>query len=224
MLGSEKRVRLVPGVAGRAAKRPMIGDNYCAYLSPNRSKKGGKVGMRGFHMNPRDFVRMATVAGILIPILANCRQTTGHLPHPESTQQKHIEGVNKRGEMAMGFDHSKTTHHFRLFKDGGAIGVDDNDIHDTHSRNAIRQHLRMIAGMFANGRFDLPMFIHATTPPGMGTMKRLKRAFSYRYETRPQGAQVLLSTQNQQVLAAIPKILRFQIRDHRTGDPMTVQN
>jgi hypothetical protein len=137
---------------------------------------------------------------------------------------QHIEGVNKRGDMAMGFDHSKTTHHFRLFNDGGAIGVEANDPHDTQSRDAIRRHLRMIARMFAAGNFDLPMFIHATGPPGMETMKRLRKAISYRYEQKPLGAQVHLSTQNQQARAAIQKFLRFQIQDHQTGDPMTVQN
>jgi len=82
----------------------------------------------------------------------------------------------------------------------------------------------MIARMFAQGDFDLPMFIHATTPPGMETMKRLKRAISYQYEDTLQGGQVHLSTQNPQALAAIQKFLRFQIQDHRTGDPLTVEN
>src|SRR5580700_4340246 len=71
---------------------------------------------------------------------------------------------------------------------------------------------------------SINMFIHATTPPGMETMKRLKRAISYRYETRPRGAQVHLSTQNPQAIAAIHKFLRFQTQEHQTGDPLTVHN
>src|SRR5207244_4257260 len=119
-------------------------------------------------------------------------------------------------------DHSKTTHHFRLFKDGGAIGVDVNDPQDTRSRDAIRQHLQGIAKRFAGGDFNLPMLIHATTPPGMETMKRLRKTIAYKYEETPRGGQVRLTSGNAQALTAIHKFLRFQIQDHRTGDPLTV--
>jgi hypothetical protein len=135
----------------------------------------------------------------------------------------HFEGVNRRGDMAMGFDHSKTTHHFRLYEDGGAIGVEANDAADTVSRDAIRRHLRQIRTMFASGDFDLPMFIHATTPPGMKTLRRLKATIHYAYEDTARGAQVRLRTHNRKALAAIHRFLRFQIRDHRTGDPLTVR-
>jgi hypothetical protein len=141
----------------------------------------------------------------------------------KDSTEKHLEGVNHRGDMAMGFDHSKTTHHFRLLKDGGAIVVETNDPKDTGSRDAIRNHLKSITKMFAGGNFDLPMFIHATAPPGMKTMKRLRKSISYTYEETGKGAQARLSTQNPQALAAIHKFLRFQIKEHHTGDPMTAR-
>ena len=47
--------------------------------------------------------------------------------------------VNHRGDREMGFSHEKTTHHFRLAKDGGAIEVTANDPNDTQSRDQIRQ-------------------------------------------------------------------------------------
>ena len=31
--------------------------------------------------------------------------------------------MNERGDHVMGFDHTKTTHHFRLLADGGSIEV-----------------------------------------------------------------------------------------------------
>jgi len=144
--------------------------------------------------------------------------------HPSSpTSTSHFEHVNHRGDMAMGFDHSKTTHHFCLYKDGGAIGVETNDAKDTWDRDAIRRHLHQIRAMFADGNFDLPMFIHATTPPGMKTLQRLRKQITYSYEVTAQGAQVRLRTRNSQAVQAIHKFLRFQIKDHRTGDPLTVQ-
>src|SRR5450759_3416325 len=62
-------------------------------------------------------------------------------------------GTDQRGDRAMGFSHEKTTHHFRLFKDGGAIEVEANDANDDASRDQIRQHLSHIAKMFAEGNF-----------------------------------------------------------------------
>ena len=74
----------------------------------------------------------------------------------------------------MGFSHATTTHHFRLYKDGGAIEVAANDPQDTDNRDMIRMHLSHIAQMFAAGNFNTPMFIHATNPPGVPVMKKLR--------------------------------------------------
>ena len=46
--------------------------------------------------------------------------------------------------MVMGFDQARTTHHFLLFDDGGAIEVGVNDPADTKNRDAIRSHLRYL--------------------------------------------------------------------------------
>ena len=45
-----------------------------------------------------------------------------------------MDEMNKRGDKHMGFDHLKTTHHFLLSKDGGAIQVAANDPKDTAER------------------------------------------------------------------------------------------
>ena len=66
----------------------------------------------------------------------------------------HHDSVNQHGDHVMGFSHEKTTHHFRLYADGGAIEVTANDPKDTESRDAIRMHLTHIAGMFAEGNFE----------------------------------------------------------------------
>jgi hypothetical protein len=82
--------------------------------------------------------------------------------------------MNERGDKAMGFDHMKTTHHFLLARDGGAIQVEANSARDKQSRDQIRQHLRHIAMMFSDGNFDTPMLVHAKTPPGTDVMQKLK--------------------------------------------------
>jgi hypothetical protein len=132
------------------------------------------------------------------------------------------KGVNERGDKAMGFDHMKTAHHFRLTVDGGVIAVEANDIKDTESRDQIRRHLRHIAQMFSGGNFDTPMFIHAQNPPGVTLMRRLKDKIGYKFEETERGALVRISTDNKEALEAIHEFLRFQIKDHRTGDTMDV--
>jgi hypothetical protein len=130
--------------------------------------------------------------------------------------------MEQRGDQGMGFSQSKTAHHFLLWRDGGAIEVAAKDPADKASRDEIRQHLTHIAHAFAEGNFDLPMFIHAQTPPGVPVMKRLRAEISYELEQTERGARVLIRTRNAEALAAIHDFLRFQIEEHRTGDPLEV--
>ena len=123
----------------------------------------------------------------------------------------------------MGFDHEKTTHHFRFKQDGGAIEVEANDPKDTASRDQIRQHLSHITQMFAGGDFTAPMLIHAQTPPGVPVMKRLKADIKYRFEETERGGRIRITTTNREALAAIYEFLRFQIADHKTGDSGEVE-
>jgi hypothetical protein len=120
----------------------------------------------------------------------------------------------------MGFSHEKTTHHFRLSKGGGSIEVEANDAKDAESRDQIRMHLGHIAKMFAAGDFNAPMLIHDQTPPGVPVMQRLKSEIAYKFEPTEKGARVRISTQNIEALAAIQEFLRFQIKEHKTGDPI----
>ncbi len=135
---------------------------------------------------------------------------------------KHFDGVDKRGDQAMGFSHEANMHHFLMFKDGGAIRVVPKDPKDADDLKMVRDHLKMIAGMFSAGDFRLPMFIHDTTVPGTQTMKKLKGEITYAYEEIPNGAQVRLTTKNPKALQAIYNFMRFQIKDHRTSDQMTI--
>jgi hypothetical protein len=134
----------------------------------------------------------------------------------------HHDAVNKRGDMAMGFDHSKTAHHFILRPYGGDIDVSANDAADHSSRDRIRHHLSMIQKMFSAGDFSDPMFIHGRVPPGVPAMKA--GHVTYAYSTTPNGARIKISSRDEKTIAAIHDFLKFQIADHETGDPLTVQS
>jgi len=169
--------------------------------------------------NRKRFCLVAGILGIsLVPALVL------HAQHQETMTQKQMEEMNMRGDKHMGFDHLKTTHHFLMAKDGGAIQVEANDAKDTDSRDQIRSHLRHIAMMFSEGNFEVPMLIHEKTPPGSEVMIKLKTKISYEYKETDRGALIQISTRNAEALEAIHNFLRFQIKEHMTGDPLEVKN
>ena len=129
-------------------------------------------------------------------------------------------GVERRGDQTMGFSHDRTTHHFALTGNGGTIAADVKDPGDTTSLEAIRSHMRHIASAFSAGNFEMPMFIHGKTPPGVETMRRLKGDIVYRAEDTSLGGRVVIQTRNDAAREAIHEFLKFQIEDHATGDSL----
>lgn len=130
--------------------------------------------------------------------------------------------LESRGNAGMGFEQSKTTHHFLLRPDGGVIQVQANDAQDSVSLEQIRKHFHHIAAAFASGDFQIPMLVHDTIPPGTTTMKRLREKIQYTYEETPTGARVVIKTADPSAMDAIHDFLRYQIREHETGDPETL--
>lgn len=135
-----------------------------------------------------------------------------------------IAAAQDRAGMVMGFDQDKTTHHFLLYADGGAIEVSANDPADAKNRDAIRAHLPHIAMMFGGGDFDAPMLVHDTkNVPGAETLAKLKDKIRYNYAETPRGGRVDVITTDKAAVAALHEFLKFQIREHHTGDPVTVR-
>jgi hypothetical protein len=131
--------------------------------------------------------------------------------------------LHARGAKVMGFDQDKTAHHFYLYEDGGAIDVAIKDASNTKDRDAIRTHLPHVMSLFAEGNFTDPMLVHDTrTVPGTEVMSKLKDRISYKYVETPAGGRVDIVTKDRSALAAVHEFLSFQIKDHRTGDPVTV--
>ena len=157
-------------------------------------------------------------------ILTIATLMTVYAQHPKGHAGTADEQMNKRGDHVMGFDHTKTTHHFLLKESGGSIEITANDSNDVESSEQIRMHLKHIAKKFAEGDFNAPMLIHAQTPPGVPVMQELKTEIKYNYQEIDRGAAVRISTKNAKALNAIHDFLRFQIKEHKTGDPLDINN
>jgi len=138
--------------------------------------------------------------------------------HAQHTAHQAV--VEHHGDQAMGFPHDKTTHHFRMERDGGAIEVSVNDLNDKANTAAIRSHLAHIATMFGDGNFSAPIFIHDGIPPGVTTMRLLKPGIHYTYEDMATGGRLRIKSDDPIAVAAIHDFLRFQITEHETGDSL----
>jgi len=161
-----------------------------------------------------------TIAVILLFIVPVVLQQQGN--SGTQSQDTHHQGVNERGDQAMGFSQDKATHHFYLYPDGGAIEVNANDPADTTTRDQIRMHFTHITKMFSDGNFSIPMLIHQQNPPGADVMTRLRSQIAYKFDETPRGGRIGITSANKEALAAIHKFLIFQIQDHQTGDTTDV--
>jgi ubiquinone/menaquinone biosynthesis C-methylase UbiE len=143
------------------------------------------------------------------------------------THEQHMEQMKKDAEMkqhgavAMGFDQDKTTHHFTMSAEGGAIAVSVNDTADQASLRQVRSHLQEIAVAFKQGDFGKPLTTHSELPPGVPVMQRLKGVIAYSFEQTPAGGVVRIATANSEARAAIHAFLAYQVTEHKTGDPVT---
>jgi hypothetical protein len=50
----------------------------------------------------------------------------------------------------------------------------------------------------------------------------LQKIIQYSFEETPYGGRVVISSANKEAREAIHRFLRFQIEEHKTGDPMEV--
>jgi hypothetical protein len=163
----------------------------------------------------RSALTVAVIAG-WVAVPAGAQQGTS------GDHDAHHHDMLARGAEAMGFDQERTVHHFLLTEDGGAIDVGVMDPADEVNRRAVRQHLQEIAVLFKAGDFSKPVLTHAQQVPGSGEMARLKDRIAYTYEETPAGGRVKIVTHDTAALEAVHTFLRFQIEDHRTGDPIAV--
>jgi hypothetical protein len=146
------------------------------------------------------------------------------MSHEEHLKQiEKDEALKKRGTEAMGFDQDATTHHFMLSPAGGFIEITVKNEKDEAVIAAVRSHLRSIAADFARGAFDKPFQTHGEMPPGVPEMQVDKASIAYRYEDLPQGGAVRIMTTNARAQEAVHAFLRYQIKEHQTGDPMEVK-
>ncbi|HEY8147949.1 MAG TPA: hypothetical protein VIK51_03395 [Vicinamibacteria bacterium] len=167
-----------------------------------------------------DVVRVVVV-GLAVAMgtrLASPNQADDHASCPHRPADAHGAGVDHRHDQTTGMAPDTSVHRFEITSRGGVIRLEAASVADEEGRDAARRHLEHVAQSFAAGDFSMPMFIHGQVPPGASAMTRLRDAIRYRHEPTDRGGQITIDTSNREARRAIHEFLRFQIRDHRTGE------
>ena len=125
----------------------------------------------------------------------------------------HFEGVQHRGNVAMGVDQYTSTHVFSSLPDGGRIEL-QRDTVDSAGRATILAHMVEIAAAFRAGDFRVPGFVHAQDVPGTAGMAARRERISYVVESLPRGGALRLRTDDSSAVRAVHEFLAFQRRDH----------
>jgi hypothetical protein len=84
-------------------------------------------------------------------------------------------------------------------------------------------HLQEISAEFAAGQFGKPFMTHGEAPAGVRVMEQRKHQIAYTFEAIPDGGRVVITTSDRRAKSAVHEFLRYQIREHQTGDPKTVE-
>jgi hypothetical protein len=187
-------------------------------VEPDEARRTGGAAGSAFKRK-EETMKSLLLAVSLIPFGGSAQTKPTECPMHDHDHAK----MNERGEKGMGFSQTATTHHFLVKPDGGVIQVEAKDPSDLKSRDEIRMHLTHIAHAFANGDFDIPMFVHDKVPPGIPQMKRLQTKITYRYENTLAGGRVVIATKDENARDAVYRFLRFQIAEHQTGDTRSVE-
>jgi hypothetical protein len=120
----------------------------------------------------------------------------------------------ERGNIAMGFNQNKITHHFIATPTGGEIMIVALNSGDNDTIKQIRNHVIDIQKEFSRGNFTKPFFIHAQQVPGTELMTEKKDLLKYSILEVKNGFALLLTTNNQQLIEAIHQFIAFQTGQH----------
>jgi hypothetical protein len=87
----------------------------------------------------------------------------------------------------------------------------------------MRALVRRRVGQQSAGDFEKPLATHGEMPPGTPARRERREAIAYSYEKTRGGGRVRIATKDPAAVDAIHDFLRYQIREHDTGDPESVR-
>lgn len=122
--------------------------------------------------------------------------------------------VARRGAEVMPFDLEATTYRFASTEHGLVQTVTADDPQDGEQIALIREHLEEEAGRFARGDVDDPATIHGHDMPGLAGLRGSASSIDIQFETRDDGARVIYTTHDPDLVEAPHRWGEAQVSDH----------
>lgn len=129
-------------------------------------------------------------------------------------QEARQERVAEKGARVMPFDLEATTHVYEKTGNGGVQKVVADDPSDAENVAAIREHLREEADAFSGGEFSDPASIHGEDMPGLAELEAGAGRVEVRYEELPDGARIVLQSDDRELVGAVHEWFDAQLSDH----------
>ena len=127
-----------------------------------------------------------------------------------------FRAMQERGKLAMGVDQYTSTHHFDALPNGGRIEL-QRDVNDSAGVARIREHMREIARAFQAGDFSTPTMVHLREVPGARVMAAKRAVISYDPRDLPRGAELRITTSDDEARRAIHEFMAFQRGEHHAS-------
>lgn len=157
---------------------------------------------------------MVRAAGVLL--LLSALASLGWSQAPASSETD----LNSRFSKALGTDASKIVQHYYLVKNGGVIEFTAKDPNDSPTISAVQKYLDAQKDLFEKGKTDTDADVHGRVPDGVPTLKKLRNEITFFAVKTDEGAALRMFSVNDQARQAIQDFLKFQINEHKTGDPL----
>ncbi len=171
--------------------------------------------------NTRSMLKLALGAVVVasLAVLGTLAATGAFGSGRTVPQEARQERVAEKGARVMPFDLEATTHVYEKTGNGGVQKVVADDPDDAENVAAIREHLREEADAFGRGEFSDPASIHGGDMPGLAELEAGAGRVEVRYEDLPDGAQIVLESEDPELVAAVHEWFDAQLSDH--GDDAT---
>jgi hypothetical protein len=157
----------------------------------------------------------AALAAALVLVAAGCGDASNEPSPPTmSASADRQEEVAERGASVMPFDLERTTHRFAKTDSGGVQTVVADDPGDATQIRLIREHLRLEADEFRQGRFTDPARIHGQQMPGLADLRDSTGRIDVTYADTTDGARITYSTTEAQLVTALHAWFDAQVSDH----------
>ncbi len=157
---------------------------------------------------------MVRVSPVFFLLLALTSAAWSQSPAPTDND------LDARFSKALGTDTNKVTQHYHLVKNGGVIEFAAKDPSDTATIVAIQKYLNAQKDLFEKGKTDADADAHGRIPDGLPVLKKLRNEITFFAVKNEDGAVLRMFTTNLQARQAIQEFMKFEINEHKTGDPL----